>query len=176
MSYYNRPKRDFNDELRERADQENISIDQTGFPAFQLENGVTANVRATVQQPNPINFNVDQEIQFIRSNDRDDNIDVFLVILDLRNRCEFDPSKDHFYPIPERILTNGDFVTRKPSDGHQLLKIDLRKPPVRKWKDDWSALFEPTEGFSNQAGNDPGFGPDDPNGSPLQEIARKYES
>lgn len=176
MTHNTGAKRDFTNCLIERAAGEDVPVVGRDFPSFLLQNGVAGHVRATVRQSNPIKLDVDEEVEFIQGGDNGDVKYVYLVLLDCHHPHQFSPTQDDFYPIPARILTNSSFVIQKPSDGHYLLTIDLNGYPAKRWRNDWSALFNPDqdresnpEDELSEASADSGSQPTE-----LQQIARRY--
>lgn len=176
MTHNSGAKREFTNSLTERAADESTPVVGRDFPSFLLENGVAGHVRATVRQSNPIKLNVDEEVDFIRSEDHGEVEYVYLVLLDCQHPHRFSPPSDDFYPIPARILTNKSFVIRKPSDGHYLLTIDLDSYPAKRWRNDWNALFNPDQDREKDAGNEPSGLRAENKSQPteLQQIARDY--
>lgn len=176
---YPETKRGWLNLLKEQGEKRGIEVDlHIGEQAFIIENGVIGRVRATLKQSPPMNFVVDDERKFLKQDglEKHGQDHMYTVMLDVDNRGQFDPDTDRFYPLPKRILESTEWVKRKPSDGHYLLKVNPYQKPVERWQNDWSKLFNPDSNGKNPGRYSDG-GPDPPpQVAQLQKIAEKIES
>lgn len=159
--------------LKKEGEKRGIDVDiHYSKQAFIIENSVIGRVRATLEQPTPMNFNVNEERKFLKQGGLENYNHLYTVMLDIHDQRQFDPDIDSFYPLPKRVLQSRRWVKQKPSDGVYLLKINPYKKPIQRWKNDWSKLFNPgSDGDS--AG--PSSNRDPPSKvAQLQNIAEKY--
>lgn len=171
MTNYRRAKNDWLKLFKEQAEDRGITVD-TSDHHFKVEKEVIGKVRATWNQHPPINLGVSDEVKFIETEEIGGFSHLYLVLLDIEDGYQFDPSTDDFYPIRKSILQNDDWVKQKPSDGRYLLKIDPRDNPIKRWRNDWSLLFSPDSGGSSSGPEAP---PANSKVAELQDIAKGLE-